>query len=96
MSRHQEIHEYPVVHHKGYHPELDHQWDDAHDVEPVPFHEHAILRAPDIPDHHMYGHKVTKEDFKPVQQDEGHTYYDHSTYKQHAKSATTPTYHTDV
>ena len=86
----------PVVHHKDYHPELDHHWDDAHDVEPVPFHEHAILRSPDYPDHHSYGHKVTKKDFKPMPEYEGIHYYDASTYKLHAKSPTTPTSHKDM
>ena len=27
------------------HPELDHKYDDKHDIEPVHFHEHAILKS---------------------------------------------------
>ena len=52
-------HDYPTVYHEGeqphggyvyhtrhvLHPELDHKFDDAHDVTPVPYKEHAILPA---------------------------------------------------
>ena len=114
VSRHQEHHEYHEVPSWVTHPELNHKYDDAHDVEPVPYHDHRVLHSRDIPDHHSYGHKVTakvtEHDFKPMHhsdydetQQEAHelaeaeasTYYDHSTYKQHAKSYT-PTYHMDV
>ena len=36
------------------HPELDHKYDDAHDVTPVDFKEHAILHALPHPDSHSY------------------------------------------
>ena len=41
------------MHYSIYHPthrSLDHHYDDAHDVTPVPFHEHKVLKAVD-PDH---------------------------------------------
>ena len=36
------------------HPELDHKYDDQHDVEPVHFHEHAVLPALPHPDSQSY------------------------------------------
>ena len=36
------------------HPELDHKYDDQHDIEPVHFHEHAVLPAVLHPDRHSY------------------------------------------
>ena len=40
--------------HPGYHPELDHKFDDRHDIEMIPYHDHVVEAAPDIPDHHSY------------------------------------------
>mmetsp|Transcript_31604 Transcript_31604/g.39331 ORF Transcript_31604/g.39331 Transcript_31604/m.39331 type:complete len:149 (-) Transcript_31604:2608-3054(-) len=47
------------MHYSTYHPthrSLDHAHDDQHDVEPVHFHEHAVLKAFDHPDSHDYQH----------------------------------------
>mmetsp|Transcript_10303 Transcript_10303/g.12829 ORF Transcript_10303/g.12829 Transcript_10303/m.12829 type:complete len:222 (-) Transcript_10303:153-818(-) len=38
------------------HPELDHKFDDQRDVEPVHFHERAVLPAFDSPDARSYEH----------------------------------------
>ena len=62
VSRHQEQYAPSWV----THPELNHKYDDQHDIEPVPYHEHAILHSVDIPDHHSYQPKVTSHDFKPI------------------------------
>ena len=35
---------------------MDHRYDDRHDIEPVPFHEHAVLRAVDRPESRSYLH----------------------------------------
>ena len=40
------------------HPELDHKYDDQHDIEPVHFHEHAVLPAVLHPDRHSYDDSV--------------------------------------
>ena len=50
-------HAYRDMHYSTYHythPELDHHYDDAHDVTPVPFHEHAVLKAVHSPDRLSY------------------------------------------
>lgn len=47
---------------RGHHPELDHHYDDQHDIEPVHFHEHAILHSPNLPDHHSYHHSEREAD----------------------------------
>ena len=50
-----------------HHPELSHKYDDAHDVTPVPFHEHAVLPVTDLPDHHSYRHEADEHwQFPPV------------------------------
>ena len=38
------------------HHVLEHRYDDAHDVEMVPFKERAVLKAVDRPESHSYGH----------------------------------------
>ena len=38
------------------HRRLDHRYDDRHDIEPVPFHEHAVLPAVDRPESRSYLH----------------------------------------
>ncbi len=67
---HTESHvEKPVVHHETpkhvdrkyhteheTHAELDHAYDDQKDIEPVHFHEGAVLKAFDHPDSHDYAH----------------------------------------
>jgi|Transcript_43715 hypothetical protein len=48
---------HPDMHFSTYHPthpSLDHAHDDQHDVEPVHFHEHAVLKSFDHPDAHDY------------------------------------------
>ena len=40
---HQNDEEYGMYHDE--HRTLDHHFDDQHDIEPVPFHEHAIHRS---------------------------------------------------
>ena len=43
------------------HRRLDHRYDDRHDVEPVPFHEHRVLRAVDRPESRSYLHHARNE-----------------------------------
>lgn len=43
---------YEPYHHT--HPELDHHFDDQHDVTPVDYQDHAVLKAFDHPDSHSY------------------------------------------
>jgi hypothetical protein len=40
--------------HPGFHPELDHKFDDMKDVTPMEFHDHVVEHAPDLKDHHSY------------------------------------------
>ncbi len=70
--------------HKGYHPELDHRFDDQHDVEPVKFTEHAVLRAPDLPDHHSYHPKNVHHRWQPIHHDHGPVYHDDYSYERHS------------
>ena len=63
--------------HAGYHPELDHKHDDAHDIKSVKFHEAVIEQAPDLPDHHSYhiGDFPDYHRIEPVHHDHGPIYH---------------------
>merc|ERR1712048_604412 len=66
-GHHVDVHDVPIVIHEHHeepyveyhihhqtHPELSHHYDHKEDVTPTDYHEHAVLRAVDIPDHHSY------------------------------------------
>jgi len=67
-------HEQPVHHYEeelhwaqpDAHRVLDHKYDDAHDVTPVPFHEHAVLPAVDRPESSSFEHLLTEHYAEPL------------------------------
>ena len=85
-------HHNPDMHYSTYHythPKLDHHYDDAHDVTPVPFHEHAVLKSVHSPDrlsyesmtpyyerHHHYANKSKQSNQIPLHSHDMH----YSTY----------------
>jgi len=48
------------------HRALDHKYDDAHDVTPVPFKEHAILPAVDRPESSYFEHLLSEHYAEPL------------------------------
>lgn len=60
---HHDDHHTDVQYHSEHltHPELDHKYDDQRDVEPVHFHEHAVLKVSDHPDTRSYEHTTAEE-----------------------------------
>ena len=45
------------------HPELDHKFDDEHDVHPYEYHEHAVLPTARHEYDHSYGHNYHGSDY---------------------------------
>ena len=72
--------------HAGYHhthPELSHQYDDAHDVTPVDFNDHAVLKAFDHPDSHSYHANGRQDGFVYDTAHHGEGYYVHEGVNHH-------------
>ena len=77
---------YPAYAHAAYvaadhaaHRVLQHKYDDAHDVTPVDFHEHAVLKAVDRPESRSYEHTYRPEYdgyYGPEYEHAGYPYYD--------------------
>lgn len=54
----------PDMHYSTYHPtyaSLDHHYDDEHDVTPVTFHDHRVLKSPPFPDAQDFAHTDQKK-----------------------------------
>ena len=84
--QHQES-RYPAYAHAAYvaadhsaHRVLEHKYDDAHDVTPVDFHEHAVLKAVDRPESHSYEHMAI-HDGLPAQSQVADSIDDQSNYR---------------
>ena len=57
------------------HPELDHKYDDAHDVTPVPFNDHAVYHAVDHEGRGDYAHGSHSVDHDSHHADYTHGYH---------------------
>ena len=91
MPRHHYETEYHSDHYT--HPELDHTYDDQHDVEPVHMKEHAVHHSFDHPDSHSYG-SLEREHGYGYEGEYRHQPYHHGEYVSYHHEE--PVYHSAV